>query len=216
MQYLCELCNYTAKNASCFSHHKNTKKHIQLASFKVNTPANNMQDISFVSIKLASISANTSIEANLNCILCNQQFNHKSSLSRHKKICNNKKNNPNNELNMKIELIKQECKIEILEKEKELYKKLEKEKSELLTNFMNNANILLNKTTDNNKITTQAIQNVSMSALKYANDKFKDTPVLIPIENFNINELSFENAEEKGQLTEILIYNAKQNSLDKR
>jgi hypothetical protein len=54
-----------------------------------------------------------------------------------------------------------------------------------------------------------------MSALKYANEKFKDTPALLPIENFNINNLDFDNEEDKKQLVEILIYNAKQKSLDK-
>jgi signal transduction histidine kinase len=59
------------------------------------------------------------------------------------------------------------------------------------------------------------MQTVSVSALKYANDKFKDTPALLPLENFNINNLSFENENDRKQLTEILIYNAKQKSLDK-
>ena len=66
-------------------------------------------------------------------------------------------------------------------------KKLEEQKSEFLNTFMNNANVLLNKANDNTKITAQAMQNVSMSALKYANEKFKDAPVLLPLENFNIN-----------------------------
>ena len=80
---------------------------------------------------------------------------------------------------------------------------------------MNNANILLNKANDNTKITAQAMQTVSVSALKYANDKFKDTPALLPLDNFNINNLDFDNEEDKKQLIEILIYNAKQKSLDK-
>ena len=77
---------------------------------------------------------------------------------------------------------------------------------------MANANILLNKANDNTKITAQTLQNMSMSALKYANEKFKDTPALLPLENFNINNLSFDNENDKKQLTEILIYNAKQKS----
>ena len=51
---------------------------------------------------------------------------------------------------------------------------------------MSNANVLLNKATDNTKITAQTLQTVSISALKYANEKFKNTPALLPINNFNI------------------------------
>jgi hypothetical protein len=112
-----------------------------------------------------------------------------------------------------MKLIFSEKEKELIEKEKNLYQKIEKEKSELLKDFMANANVLLNKANDNTKITAQAMQTVSVSALKYANDKFKDTPQLIPLNNFNINDLSFEN--DKEQLTETLIYNSKQKSLDK-
>ena len=80
---------------------------------------------------------------------------------------------------------------------------------------MSNANVLLNKANDNTKITAQTLQTVSISALKYANEKFKNTPALLPIDNFNINNLDFNNEEDKKQLVEILIYNAKQKSLDK-
>jgi hypothetical protein len=106
-------------------------------------------------------------------------------------------------------------KLEFAEKEKDLFKKLEAEKSELLNNIMVNANHIINKANDNTKITAQAMQTVSVSALKYANDKFKDSPVLLPIENFKINNLSFDNENDRKQLIEILIYNAKQRSLDK-
>jgi K+-sensing histidine kinase KdpD len=85
----------------------------------------------------------------------------------------------------------------------------------MLNNFMNNANVLLNKANDNTKITAQAMQTVSVSALKYANDKFNNAPVLMPLENFNINNLSFDNEQDREQLIETLIYNAKQKSLDK-
>ena len=59
------------------------------------------------------------------------------------------------------------------------------------------------------KITTQAIHNVSMSAIKYANEKFKNTPALLPLTNFNINNLDFNNKEDKKQLIEIMIYNSR-------
>jgi hypothetical protein len=80
-----------------------------------------------------------------------------------------------------------------------MFKKLEKEKSDMLNSFMSNANNLLNKAQDNTKITAEAMKSVSMSALKYANEKFKDTPALAPIENFNINNLDFEKEEDKRE-----------------
>jgi hypothetical protein len=150
------------------------------------------------------------INDNYSCGNCNKIFTHKSNLSRHKNTCKK-----TTDTIIEKELIETKLKLEYVEKEKELFKKLEAEKSDLLNNFMSNANVLLNKATDNTKITAQAMQTVSVSALKYANDKFKDSPVLIPIENFNINNLSFDNEHDRKQLIEILIYNAKQKSLDK-
>ncbi len=113
------------------------------------------------------------------------------------------------------ELIETKLKLEYTEKEKELLQKLEKEKSDMLNTFMANANTLLNKASDNTKVTAEAMKSVSMSALKYANEKFKNTPAMLPLENFNINNLNFDDENDKKQLTEILIYNAKQKSLDK-
>ena len=92
---------------------------------------------------------------------------------------------------------------------------MKEEQQILLNQIVNNANEIISKSQDNTKITAQAIQTVSMSALKYANEKFKNAPALIPIQNFNINNLDFNNEDNKKQLVEILIYNAKQNSLDK-
>jgi hypothetical protein len=203
--YICEVCNYKTEYSGNLCIHKKSKKHLYNSNIKNNQTDNNIKIVSFVS-------ANKGLMENYNkeqliCLKCNTSFNHKSSLSRHKKNCGIAS------CNLENELFKKECQIEILEKEKELIGKIEKEKSELLKDFMANANVLLNKANDNTKITAQAMQTVSVSALKYANDKFKDTPALLPLNNFNINDLSFEN--DKEQLTETLIYNAKQKSLDK-
>ncbi len=221
--YYCKYCNYKTKYSSNFSIHKKSQKHLNLINIKDIS-----QDISTheytSSTQQVHVKDTLYVHQNyskyFNCTNCDFKTIHKTSYYRHKKTCNNSSDSESDtvkELKLKMEFMKKEQELkDKLEQEKlELYKKMERDKTELLTNFMNNANILLNKTTDNNKITTQAMQNISMSALNYANDKFKNTPVLIPLDNFNINELSFENAEEKGQLTEILIYNAKQKSLDK-
>jgi hypothetical protein len=152
------------------------------------------------------------------CLILNLQgCKHKSSLSRHKKLCKILNDNQiiKKNFDLERELMEKDYKLKMAEKEVEIIKKLEKEKSELLTNFMSNANNLLNKAHDNTKITTEAMKSVSMSALKYANEKFRDTTALIPIKNFNINNLDFEKEEDKIQLVELLIYYAKKKSLDK-
>lgn len=242
--YFCEACNYKTEYSSNFCNHKKTKKHNSIVDKKSKEDAKTIASVTTnyhllplpiesVTTKLPFITTSiaetivdqkslNSIE-NLMCEFCNNHFNHKSNLSRHKKSCKYKKENDSEVINnLKI-------KLEITEKEKEMFKKLDeekavilkekneliKEKTDLLNNFMVNANNLLNKAQDNNKIATQVIQNVSMSALKYANEKFKDAPILLPLENFNINDLDFNNLDDRKQLVNTLMYSARQKSLDK-
>jgi len=219
--YICEDCNYKTEYASNFCIHKKSKKHIKFITEKEISS----KKLAKVSLQLVGNSSSLADQANSNynnsileCPYCKIIIKHKSSFSRHKKACYEKSNSSNeNKLLNKIEFLEKEfnLKLELEKREKELYQKLEKEKSELLNNFMENANTIINKAQDNTKATAQAMQNVSMSALKYANDKFKNTPALLPLENFNINNLDFNNEKDKKQLVEILIYNAKQKSLDK-
>ncbi len=216
MKYHCIACNYLTEYSGNFSNHKKTQKHILLTTIKENNAAKNISNVT----PLLPLLSNTKItkSISLECPTCKTTFNHRSNLSRHKKKCLDKNKHINKELlDMKFELLEKEfnLKLEYERKEKELYKTLEKEKTELLNNIMNNANNLLNRTVDNNKVTAQAMQNVSMSAIKFANEKFKNAPALLPIQNFNINNLDFNNEDDKKQLIEILIYNAKQKSLDK-
>ncbi len=223
MSYYCEKCNYTAKNSSNFANHKKTQKHLLQFSDSTLKSAYTDEDIASTSPNIAKHSINMLVK---NCSGCNKIFKHDSSYYRHKKTCTYNNSEDQYELKLKLEFAEKEkemrMKLEISEKEKEMFKKLEQEKSEilkektqLLNTFMANANHIINKAQDNTKITAQAMQTVSVSALKYANDKFKNAPELLPIENFNINDLDFDNEEDKKQLTEILIYNAKQKSLDK-
>jgi len=218
MSYNCDICNYTTNDSGNFSRHKKTKKHIEIMVKKDISKNKNTE----ISLKLANLNTELANKANFDdsenqdliCPFCKIYIKHKSSLSRHKKKCMNDEN--------KESLKELKLKLEFSEKEKELYQKLEKEKSEmlkekseLLNNFMVNSNILLNKANDNTKVTAEAMKSVSISALKYANDKFKDAPALLPLENFSLNNLSFDNENDKKQLIEILVYNAKQKSLDK-
>ncbi len=196
MSYTCQLCNYFTNNQGNLSHHKKTKKHLKnldTTSLKCSSSSPNVA-ISATNATTYVVSQNTSNFDKFSCEICEKNFKHSSSYYRHIKKCN--KTSSIKELQLKLEFS-------------------EKEKSELLNNFMNNANTIINKAHDNSKITTQAMQNVSMSALKYANEKYKIAPILTPIQNFNINNLNFEKKEDREQLLEVLIYNAKLKSLDK-
>ncbi len=211
MDIYCSICDYTATTKSNLKTHFSSQKHINYSQFKSTIDKQKLAEISNElappEINLAGISNELAGNANkiIICKTCEKIFKHESSLSRHKAKCSTD-NFTERELKLKLEFS---------EKEKELYQKLEKEKSELLKDFMANANVLLNKANDNTKITAQAMHSVSVSALKYANDKFKDTPALLPLNNFNINNLDFNNVTDKEQLIETLIYCAKQKSLDK-
>jgi hypothetical protein len=219
MSYICTLCNYSTGDAANFIRHKKTKKHLSYTVKKSYMLTKNTSNITIDVDKLQNmIPTNTNIkEKKFTCKDCEFETKHRSSYYRHLKTCSNQKihNNNNNDIDLKIKLIISEKEKE-LEKEKvEIYKQMHEEKTELLNNFMTNSNILLNKANDNTKVTAEAMKSVSMSAIKYANDKFQNTPALLPLENFNINDLDFDKVENKAQLVEILIYNAKQKSLDK-
>ena len=211
--YICDQCNYKTTYSGNFCNHKKTQKHLKKETLKSNTCDENYSRVhleSTSSLPLVHtktiktiVEGRHNVDKNYSCKNCDFSTNHKSSFYRHTKTHTKTHNN-----NLSI-------KLEYAEKEVEIFKKLEKEKSEMLNNFMNNANILLNKAHDNTKITTQAMHNVSMSAIKYANEKFKNTPALLPLKNFNINNLDFNNKEDKKQLIEIMIYNSRHKSLDK-
>jgi hypothetical protein len=206
MKYNCDICDYHTEDPANYSRHKNTKKHIQNMQQKVIHVAKSIDNVSTT----YDISINQDIKKtnqNFVCEKCNSEFNFKNNYYRHRKNC---------KIENKFDEIKElKLKLEYEKKEKELYKNLEKEKTELLNTFMHSANKIINKEQDNNKVTTDALKSVSMSAIKYANEKFKNTPALLPLNNFNLNDLDFDDEEDKKKLVEILIYNAKQNSLDK-
>ncbi len=218
MSYYCDTCDYKTEDKRNYHKHTKTKTHLKKNVIKPKncTLSESSDDNNYLhhDNELSSKKYTPDL-AIFCCNNCKKNFSQKSNLSRHRKKCDL--------VNIDINNIKElQLKLEFAEKEKEMLKKIElekdnliKEKSELLNKFMNNANTIINKAHDNSKITTQAMQNISMSALKYANEKFKVAPVLLPIDNFNINNLDFKNKEDREQLLEVLIYNAKLKSLDK-
>ena len=229
MSYICKECEYVTNDSGNFTRHKKTKKHLKICEKKNIHVIKNNSLLTQDNIVLTSMLTQNH-KNDIICKNCGFETIHKSSMSRHKKTCIQKNIN---ESKIQIQLDKQIIEKEIMEKEykyklelaekekemaereKELYQKLEKEKSEMLNTFMANANNLLNKSVDNTKVTAEAMKSVSISAIKYANEKFKNTPALLPLDNFNLNDLDFDDEEDKKKLVEILIYNAKQNSLDK-
>ena len=210
-KYNCEICKYTTDYSSNYTIHKKSKKHLLLISDKlknsINYPKKSIladKNNSGVIMVVSTDDNKLSLDDNKNnrkfiCTNCQIEFTQNSNLSRHKKKCVKKE--------------KKEDKEDLIGMVKELKIKMEfmERENKILNNILENANSVINKTT--NLANTNA--NVSMSALKYANEKFKDTPALLPLENFKINNLDFDNQEEKAQLVEILIYNGKQKSLDK-
>ncbi len=211
MSLYCQFCDYHSKNLSNFINHKKTKKHIE-KSMSIN---NSIQKISN-SIDTISEKDTKKSAIFFDCEFCKKNFKHRNNYYRHRKTCKSIKYNKEKEILEKdFQLKLEKEKLELQKEKSDLLKELLREKTELLNNFMNSANKIINKEQDNNKVTTDALKSVSMSAIKYANEKFKNAPALLPLQNFNINNLDFNNVEDKKQLVEILIYNAKQKSLDK-
>ena len=177
MSYYCEYCNYSAKNSSNFVHHKKTQKHIKNSTNTSNISLNNSQSINPVLNRYQSSIIKNPVT--FECENCSAKFNYKNNYYRHRKICQ-KNSILDNIREKEKELLQKEfnMKLEYMQKEKDMITKIEKEKTELLNNFMTNSNILLNKANDNTKVTAEAMKSVSMSALKYANEKFQNTPAL--------------------------------------
>ncbi len=218
MSYCCTLCNYKTNDKRNFNRHENSVKHIKKSVIETKNDESKFQKSETKNDVETNFKKNDTII--FKCDNCKKIFETRSGIYKHKKkciniICNDNKDKLINDLRAQLEISEYKMKLEISEKEKELYKILEREKTELLNTFMHNANKIINKEQDNTKITAEAMKTVSMSALKYANEKFKDAPALIPLENFSLNNLSFDKEDDKEKLTELLIYHAKQKSLDK-
>jgi hypothetical protein len=187
MEYICKECNYATKIKRDFEKHKLTNKHVQ-----------NTKKIYI-------------------CKNCNISFQARTTCYLHRKQCINtssdKLNNDYNcENDLKKELIKTKKELEN-EKIKNEYERLklkseyDNQQIELLKTLLQNSN----KTTEKAlKITDKTI-----SAIKYANEHFKNAPTLEPINNFNMLDYDLTNDEDKKLLIETLLYHYRKNSVHK-
>ena len=158
MSYYCHFCKYKTCDSGNYYRHKKTKKHILLSDEKVNNIKITVDKLANISITDTNVSNKLALDSiptvqeNYFCPLCKINFKHNSSLSRHKKKCIKTE-----ELN-----IIGKMKIEFYEKENELIKKMENDKTTLLTEMlkektklinmaMNNASNKINQLIDNNR-----------------------------------------------------------------
>jgi len=137
------------------------------------------------------------------CNKCNKQLNSKTTFYNHIKICNKTENNNLSKKDFELELLK--LKHDFDQKEIE------------------RLNILLQHTT---KTTEKALKitDKTISAIKYANEHFKNAPILTPIENYNLlnydlddnndnNNNNDNNIEDKKLVIETLLYHYRKNSV---
>ena len=140
------------------------------------------------------------------CEICNATYKAKTTFYLHRKKCTHDTQygqKPDKNSDLIIELINTQHE---LEKEK-LKNEYEQKQNEILINLIKNTT----KTTEKAlKITDKTI-----SAIKYANEHFKNAPVLTPINNFNMLEYDLTNEEDKKILIETLLYHYRKNSVHK-
>ncbi len=192
MRYYCEKCNYKTLNKTEFSRHKLTSKHI-MNTKKIYT-----------------------------CSICDNSFTASSSYYYHKKKCqeNNNSDLPENnfslntninENELKLQLIKTKYEYEIIKKDLENEKikkdleieKIKRENNQEIIKMLQNTVDISNKIEN----TSIKIKSKTTSALKYANLNFKDTPDLLPLENYNIMNYNLEYDIDKKKLVEDIILN---------
>ena len=188
--------------------------------------SNDSDDISMHSTDAPSDSINNIIKKNNEnlennnikhiCNFCQTSFARKDILARHLKYsCQRKKyvmddiekdktnSNIINNLITNDDIIKlKDQQIEILKKENEHLKVMQKDANTIAKESINIAN------------TTSKTANESMSVLKYVITKFKDAPVITPIDDSKLLTY-FDNIENDNELIEEFIYNKRHKILDK-
>ena len=146
------------------------------------------------------------------CKNCNAIYNIRQSLYAHKKKCGNLKDY---DIPQPKELEILQNKIGDLEKQL-LQMKYEKQLEEVKNEYEQKQNQLLqNMVNNSNKTTNTALKITSktISALKYANEHYKDAPALLPIENYNVMNYDLEDEDDKKKLVEDILFYYKKNSL---
>jgi uncharacterized C2H2 Zn-finger protein len=134
------------------------------------------------------------------CKECQKVYKVKSSYYYHVKKCNT---DNFSDSDVKIELLKTKHE---LEKEK-LKHEYEKKQNELLKDLIKNSTKTTQKAL---KITDKTI-----SAIKYANEHFKNAPILTPINNFNMLNYDLNDENDKRLLIDTLLYHYRKNSVHK-
>jgi hypothetical protein len=135
------------------------------------------------------------------CSFCNQNFTVRSTYYKHRKSCDIHNIKDSKDSDLKIKLILANC-----EKEKiQIKYESEQEKVKMLQDVIKNSN----KTTD----TALKITSKTLSALKYANEHFKDAPALMPIENYNIMNYDLNDEDDKKKLVEDILFYYRKNAL---
>ena len=90
-KYVCEICNYTTSKKNHYDRHLFTPKHINMPEMLINANKKGQK-------------------GQFTCQICNAQYNHLSSLSRHKKTCTQQQNNNDNNniqlTNLVLEVVK--------------------------------------------------------------------------------------------------------------
>jgi len=187
MNFNCELCNYSGRDKSDFNKHLMTKKHVE----KVNETTTHTNNIHM-----------TYQNEEEKCQFCEKIYSNSSSLSRHKKVCSEKKrliDNYEAQINELTKTIEQ--KDELLKKTEETLKKTEEsitiQKLEIihLKSLINNTGIIIK---------------TSVSTMAYVIKNFKDAPALESVKDYSL--LHFEQ-QSNAEFVENLIVEYKNNTL---
>jgi hypothetical protein len=135
------------------------------------------------------------IKKEYKCEICDAVYDIRQSFYYHKKNCGQN----NKDLQIQLLITKHELEIE---KMKNQY---EQQQNQLLKDMVKNS--------EKTKNTALKITSKTISALKYANENFKDAPSLLPIENYNIMNYDLDNEDDKKKLVEDILFYYRKKSL---
>ena len=186
MKFSCETCGYATDVKFCFQKHLNSKKHHE----KVIQSQNKML------LKLEGKINNTS---RYNCCFCNQNYSTASSLARHQRVCNERKdlessyidqiNSIQNAHNLEIDKLNNVHELEL----NKLHSEIDKLKINI--NYLRELSDKDQKTIDNlqseNRYLKLMVNNAgniiksSVSSLSYVVKNYKDAPPLKSVDDYS-------------------------------